>query len=202
MYTVKSLINDPVDSVTYIVANEKNDKAIIIDPGTKEDRRITDYLEQSNLEPEYILLTHEHFDHILGVNYLREVYSEIKLVSSEKTSIRLPEIKKNLSVFHNQTYLVVAEADILVEEGRCFFSGLPVNVFHTPGHTDSSLSFAVGKSFFSGDFLLPSKRAVTNLPTGSRIAYQESIKRLKKHLMGFTIYPGHGNSYEFSKMSL
>lgn len=196
MYAVKSFVNEPVDSVTYVVSNNDSQKALIIDPGTENDSRIIEYLNKANLIPEYILLTHEHFDHILGVNHLREVYSDIKLVSSEKTSVRLPEVKKNLSVFHNQTYLVVAEADILVEEGCHFFCGLPVNVYHTPGHTDSSLTFIIGRSLFSGDFLLPFVRPVTNLPTGSRKAYQESLSKIKGRFSGYTIYPGHGTCYK------
>ena len=196
MYAVKSFVNEPVDSVTYVVSNDDNHKALIIDPGTEKDSRIIEYLNKANLIPEYILLTHEHFDHILGVNFLRECYCGIKVAASEKTSLRLPEVKKNLSVFHNQTYLVVKEADVIIEEGSYVFSGLPVDVYHTPGHTDSSLTFIIGTSLFSGDFLLPGVRPVTNLPTGSRTAYQESSDKIRSLFQGLTIYPGHGACYK------
>ncbi len=196
MYAVKSFVNDPVDSVTYVVSNNDSLKAIIIDPGTENDSRITDYLHKAKIVPECILLTHEHFDHILGVNYLREFYSGIKLATSLKTSIRLPQVKKNLSVFYNQTSLVVDEADIIIEEGSYVFAELPVKVYHTPGHTDSSLTFIIDRSIFSGDFLLPSVRPVTNLPTGSRTAYQESSDKIRSLFEGCTIYPGHGACYK------
>lgn len=196
MYAVKSFVNQPVDSVTYVVSDKITHRALIIDPGTENDLRITDYLQEAGLIPEHILLTHEHFDHILGVNFLREYYSGIKLAASSNTSERLPEVKKNLSVFHNQTYLVVDEADIILDEGSYIFSGLPVEVCHTPGHTDSSLTFIIGTSLFSGDFMLPSVRAVTNLPTGSRTAYQESLRKIKGRFSGYTLYPGHGTCYQ------
>jgi hydroxyacylglutathione hydrolase len=197
MIKVHSFINSPIDSITYIISNSKNSEALAIDPGTEDDKRITDYLKENSLKLNYIFLTHEHFDHILGVNYLRRKFREIKVISSEKTSERLINPKKNLAIFHNQINLIVEKADIHIEEGFLKMIGLEFEVFKTPGHTDSSISLKLGNSLFSGDFLLQGPRVVTNLPTGSKKQYQDSIKRYYNILLGLTVFPGHGEKYIF-----
>ena len=198
MLRVKHYINSPIDSVTYIVYNPNNSEAFIIDPGTENDSRITAFLNENDLELNFIFLTHEHFDHILGVNFLRYKFPKIKVISSQKTSERLNNPKRNLAIFHNQNNLVVDHADILIEEGCLNMIGLEFEVFKTPGHTDSSISLKFENSFFSGDFLLIGTRIVTNLPTGSKIQYRESIEKHHDMLNRLTIYPGHGEKYIYN----
>ncbi|MDH1882704.1 MBL fold metallo-hydrolase [Empedobacter falsenii] len=199
MFALQKFENTPIDSITYIISNPSNNKAIIIDPGTENDARIIDFLKESNLELEFIFLTHEHFDHILGVNFLRNNFPEVKVISSQKTSERLPNPKKNLAIFHNQINLIVEESDLIIEEGDLQMIDLKFKVFKTPGHTDSSISLKINDSFFSGDFLLQGTRIVTNLPTGSKKQYQESIEKYKEMLNGLTIYPGHGEEYNYNQ---
>jgi glyoxylase-like metal-dependent hydrolase (beta-lactamase superfamily II) len=197
MLQIKSFTNTPVDSVTYLLANVENNEAIVIDPGTQDDLRLKDHLDEFQLDLRFIFLTHEHFDHILGVNFLRKSFPEVKVISSAKTSERLPNPKKNLSVFHNQMELVVEESDILVEDGLLSMIDLDFQVFSTKGHTDSSISLKNDLTFFSGDFLLKGSRIITNLPTGSKMQYQESFDTYKDMLKGVTIFPGHGDPYLF-----
>ena len=199
MISVQSFTNLPIDSVTYIISNLKNSKAIIIDPGTDHDERIPAYLEENCLELSFIFLTHEHFDHILGVNFLRNTFPKVKVISSEKTSQRLANPKKNLAIFHNQMNLIVNKAEIIVEEGSLKMIGLEFEVFKTPGHTDSSISLKFENSFFSGDFLLLGSRIVTNLPTGSKKQYDESVDQCQSILSGLTIFPGHGEKYIYNQ---
>ncbi|KAA0126171.1 MBL fold metallo-hydrolase [Chryseobacterium sp. SN22] len=197
MFSVHSFINSPVDSVSYILFNSGSREALIIDPGTEDDTRLTGYLQDNELDLKFVFLTHEHFDHILGMNFLREQFPELLVVSSHKTSDRLSNPKKNLAIFHNQLNLIVDKADILISEGLIEMIGLEFEIFSTPGHTDSSLSLKIEDAFFSGDFLLQGSRIVTNLPTGSRKDYQESIEKYSNMLQGKTIYPGHGDRYIF-----
>jgi hydroxyacylglutathione hydrolase len=201
MIRVQSFVNTPIDSITYIISNSKNSEALVIDPGTENDERIIYYLTENNFDLKFIFLTHEHFDHILGVNYLRFKFQNVKVISSEKTSERLSNPKKNLSVFHNQINLVVNKSEMLVKEGGLRILGLNFEVFETPGHTDSSICLKFKNLFFSGDFLLSSTRIVTNLPTGSKNQYQESVNKNSNKLNGLTIFPGHGEIYVYNQLS-
>ncbi|AQX04988.1 MBL fold metallo-hydrolase [Elizabethkingia meningoseptica] len=197
MFTLHSFENYPIDSVTYIISNPGLKEALIIDPGTENDTRIINYLSAHGLDLKFIFLTHEHFDHILGVNFLRENFPNTAVITSLKTSERLSNPKKNLAIFHNQINLVVKKADIIVEEGAYKMIGLEFEIFYTPGHTDSSISLKICDSFFSGDFLLQGTRIVTNLPTGSKKDYQQSLEKYKNMLKGIKVFPGHGGTYTF-----
>lgn len=199
MFALQKFENTPIDSITYIISNPENQEAIVIDPGTENDVRISKYLNENQLTLKFIFLTHEHFDHILGVNFLRNSFPEVKVITSQKTSERLPNPKKNLAIFHNQINLIVEEADHIIEEGNLHMIDLEFEVFKTPGHTDSSISLKIDNVFFSGDFLLKGTRIVTNLPTGSKKQYQESLEKYDEMLTGLIIYPGHGEEYNYNQ---
>jgi hydroxyacylglutathione hydrolase len=199
MIKVETFINSPIDSVTYIISNPQNSESIIIDPGTDQDERITNYLYENRLNLNFIFITHEHFDHILGINFLRRAFPQIKVISSEKTSERLSNPKKNLAIFHNQMNLIVNKSEIIVEAGSLNLIGLDFEIFETPGHTDSSLSLRFHNLFFSGDFLLKSNRVVTNLPSGSTKQYNASLNKYQNILAGLTIFPGHGEKYIYNQ---
>ena len=72
---ITKLITGPFSINTWIVPFYQN-KVLIIDPAacdlTHDQNKITYYLEQNNLEPTAILLTHGHFDHIPGTKILKE----------------------------------------------------------------------------------------------------------------------------------
>ena len=67
---IAQIKNQPVDSNCYVVSHEGFQGCIVIDPGTKDGDELFKYLTGKNLRPEFIILTHEHFDHIWGVNKL------------------------------------------------------------------------------------------------------------------------------------
>lgn len=58
----------------YVVADEENKKAIIIDPGDEADK-IIDVIKKNNLKPECIALTHAHFDHVGAVDELKKEFN-------------------------------------------------------------------------------------------------------------------------------
>ena len=82
MLQVKSIVVGIVGTNCYIVYDKKSRDAVIIDPGA-EAERILSFLEEEELHPQAILLTHGHFDHILAVPALREKY-KIPLYAAEE----------------------------------------------------------------------------------------------------------------------
>ena len=201
MFLYQSFANKPVDSVTYVFYKQKEEFCLIIDPGTERDENLLNFLKNNCLKPQYIFLTHEHFDHILGVNFLREKFPEVKLCCSQLASERLPHSKKNLSIFFDQTNLVVEKADIFLSAGIFQFLNESIEIMETPGHTDSSLSFLIDEYFISGDFILQNDRVITNLPTGSKKQYVESVNNCSKYLEKKLILPGHGEAFYYQNIS-
>ena len=75
--TVESLALGPVSANTYIVTDEKSGETAIIDCGECTPELISK-LNGKNVK--YILLTHGHADHILGVYDLKQAFPEAKIV--------------------------------------------------------------------------------------------------------------------------
>jgi glyoxylase-like metal-dependent hydrolase (beta-lactamase superfamily II) len=70
---VKSFINDPIPSVCYLIYKNNFRDCIIIDPGNKDLIEINQFINEKSLRPVYIIITHEHFDHIVGLESLIEL---------------------------------------------------------------------------------------------------------------------------------
>ena len=91
----------PIDARMYIIA--ENGKAVIIDPCVSEEAK--KYLQSQNIEDIIVLLTHEHYDHISGVNWLRENFPETRVVCSEACSKAIMSPHKNLSAYYEILFM-------------------------------------------------------------------------------------------------
>ena len=60
------------DNYSYLLINEKNKNACVIDPS--ESRPIIDFVEKKNINLKFILNTHHHYDHVGGNNDLKKKY--------------------------------------------------------------------------------------------------------------------------------
>lgn len=191
---VERLLNHPVDSNCYIIRREQGSACVIVDPAQGTGTSLLQYLSEQNLRPDYIILTHEHFDHISSVECLRTAFS-CKVVATAVCSERIPEPKKNLSLFYDQIGFSCRPADLVIEEDNASLDWEGETLFFllTPGHTEGGLCFNVGEHLFTGDTLMNGHDAVTKLPGGNKVMLQESIKKIFDSYSEQTIlYPGHG----------
>lgn len=202
---VIQLKNQPVNSNCYILYNKGgNNKCIIIDPGTKNAVLLQDCLKVRGVEPEYIILTHEHFDHIWGCNVLLKQYP-VKIICSALCSEFIQQPKKNLSAFYNQQSFSLAPADICVEDLGCTWVWQKEKIcfFLTPGHTDTGICFTIQHYLFTGDTLIKNVKTVTKLFSGSREKLEKSISLIER-LKGyhFLVCPGHGEMFGLDNYDL
>ena len=70
---IKKLIVGSMQTNCYVIYNDENE-CVVIDPGA-QGRKISDFIEENNLDLKGILLTHGHFDHIGAVDYLYQKYN-------------------------------------------------------------------------------------------------------------------------------
>ena len=78
---IETFICNPYSECTYIV--EYNGVVYVIDPGmytNREKTTVQSYLDEHQLTPAYILVTHKHPDHVCGIEYLQEKYPNIEIV--------------------------------------------------------------------------------------------------------------------------
>ena len=200
---IQQVRNKPIDSNSFLIYSDINNSCIIIDPGTEDCENLISNVKEKNLRPEYIFLTHEHFDHIWGVNALKDTF-ELKLVCSKICSTKIVDKKKNLSLFYNQVGFETYSADIYFEEldYQINWNEIKIEALKTPGHSDSSVCFLVGNNLFTGDTIIKDQKTIVKLPTGNKLKLVQSLSILNKRFKSLnpTIYPGHGEPFQFEQI--
>lgn len=188
---VKQLTVGMVGTNCYVAANQMTKEAVIIDPGD-EARRIERLITENGYEPQAILLTHGHFDHVMAAEALSAEYGlKIYAHELEKETLEDPELNVsgmmgNLMSFHATDF--VREGEILN------LAGYPFQVILTPGHTRGGVCYYLASEhvLFSGDTLFAGSVGRTDFPGGSMSTLIGSIREKLMVLPDETVvYPGH-----------
>jgi glyoxylase-like metal-dependent hydrolase (beta-lactamase superfamily II) len=177
---------------TYILIDEPTNCAAVVDPGGF-DREMVSFLEKEKCKVLYILLTHGHFDHIMGV-YDLHAHTGAPVCIHEMDAPCLYDDTYSYSYNHEETngrqkYL---HPDILLKDGDTLtLGGETIAVLHTPGHSPGGLCFLCGDVLFSGDTLFRRTVGRTDLYGGSMDILLKSVKRLMDLPGDYKVYPGH-----------
>jgi len=171
---VEKLELGPFGTNAYIVTHRRTQDSALID-APAEANIIKDKLK--NTTPQYILLTHNHMDHIGALAQLRA------------------ELKVPLAAHAFDARKLTSPPEILLNNGDTVWLGeLKFTVLHTPGHTPGSLCFRVGRYLISGDTIFPGGPGRTSSPDD----FKQIIKSITEKIFVLPddtqIYPGHGNS--------
>lgn len=190
---------------------------ILVDGGLSDrSDRILAEAAALKLRPErleYMIVTHAHYDHVGSIKALKKLCPQTKIVAHKKEAERLLHgrspvpagtmlLSRPLSwlgslVFRQCIRFPGFATDIVVDENFKFnLAGVECELFHTPGHTDGSLSLRVGRcAVFVGDtvfHLLPGCFYPPFADDESLISYSWQkicATRCKR------IYPGHGRHF-------
>ena len=164
----------------YILRQEASSKCLIIDPGY-EAGRILAFLQEKHLEPEAILLTHGHFDHVGAVGDIAaETDCDVYISAAD---LSLPPMITNGKLFYTHTYPA---------SGTLNLAGLTLRILPTPGHTPGSVCLLTGDTILSGDTLFRGSCGRTDLPGGSWEQIAASLKTLAALPGDYRVLPGHG----------
>ena len=82
----------------------------------------------------------------------------------------------------------------LVNDNKIIIDNLKIKCITTPGHTKCSVCYLLDDNLFTGDTLFDRSVGRTDFPTGNSLELRESLKKILKFNINFTIYPGHNNS--------
>lgn len=205
-----------LDSRMYIQINDKHpEEALIIDPLVCEEA--VDVL--CTLSSAVILLTHSHYDHISGVNWLKQKLP-CTLICSEICAEKIADSHLNLAAFSSA--LIVGKSE--TEQAQCMaffdhhytcqadevfpketafdFGSYHVRIQYTPGHSDCSQCICLRTQekklppaiIYTGDSLVNGHQTITRLPSGNKKDYLKITKPFLDRLEEDTlIMPGHGN---------
>lgn len=177
----------------YLVYEENSKESIVIDPGLEASEVIAK-VKELDLKPKYIILTHGHVDHIMGVKGIKE-YFNIPVAIHKQDKNMLENSAKNLSDAFRVDSIEI-EPDILLEEGnKLYFGELSMNIIHTPGHTPGGITINIENALFTGDTLFAGSIGRTDFAGGS---FEDIINAIKNKLLIYPddtlVYSGHGSS--------
>lgn len=206
-YTVDSFLCN-----MYVVTSEKSlsaGGALVIDAIQSDE--VWEDLKAAGINVLTVILTHEHFDHTTGVNWLQENF-DVHLIAHEACGrkIRLPRNNRSLSIMgmdaDSQKYRYyppyACEVDTMFHEDTCIeWCGLELNLICTPGHTAASCCIGLAQCMFVGDSALLDQPTLTRLPSGSQKDFDEiTLPILKTLSSDITIFPGHGKVYRMGEV--
>lgn len=193
---VYTYVVGPLRTNTYVIYDEKSLEAIIVDPGGDEVLDyVGDMLKELNLK--YVIATHGHLDHVLGIRSLRRA-SRVGLLLHKADESLLSVGLEWAGLWGIGVTLGEIRPDGHVYEGFTITLGeTQVRVLHTPGHTPGSVTLYVPslRLAFTGDTLFRGSVGRTDLPGGSSVELMASLRRLLIELdRASKLLPGHGPS--------
>ena len=165
------IINCLEDNFSYLLINEKNLDACVVDPG--EAKPILEYIEKNGINLKYILNTHHHHDHIGGNNILKNKFGA-KILAFKGDKERIPMI------------------DIFLEDNQIWKDSIfEFKVIHVPGHTSGHICFSFfnEKIIFTGDTLF--SLGCGRIFEGSYNDMFNSLSKFKNLPTQTKIYFGH-----------
>jgi hydroxyacylglutathione hydrolase len=172
--TIKKLTLGLYDTNAYILVCQATGESMVIDAPADAG---TIMEELDGTSPQYILLTHDHIDHIGAIETLRSQL-KIPLAAHEASSYQLKKAPE----------LFLFDGDV-AELGN-----LKIEVMFTPGHTPGSLCFKVDKFLFAGDTLFPGGPGHTDKPEDFKNIIESITGKIYRLPDDTVILPGHGES--------
>jgi glyoxylase-like metal-dependent hydrolase (beta-lactamase superfamily II) len=196
MIQIETFIFNPFQENTYLVSDDTG-ACILIDPGChfeNERRQLKDYIEKHRLQPQLIVHTHGHIDHVLGINFIKEAYGIKAVMHPDDLSVL-----RSSKDFGRMVGLEIdqpGDPELHVfDDEQVKFGNTSLEVFHVPGHSPGSIALYHQDRgiLFPGDVLFRRGIGRTDLMGGD---YSTLVRSIKERLFTLpedtTVYPGHG----------
>lgn len=197
---IEKFVLGNVGTNCYIVFNEKLKECFIVDLATYSQEMIG-HIKRSGCQVKGILLTHGHFDHIMGIEeFLDEISTTVYAHEGEDEFLKDPVL--NFSAVMGNKKVQLNQVVFLKDHQNIQLAGLEIQVLHTPGHTPGGCCYYLPKEkvVFTGDTLFNSSIGRTDFPKGNLDLLLSSINEKLLTLPEETeVYPGHMESTTIGK---
>jgi len=164
----------PYGTNSYILTCRKTNESVVVDAPGDVDLLSA---QLNKARPQYILMTHGHFDHIGGLVELKSAL-DIPVAAHLADASNLP-----------------LKPDLFLDDGEEISMGaIKLRVLYTPGHTPGSICFLTGNYLIAGDTLFPGGPGRTQSPQDFRQIVKSITEKLFGLPDGTEVYPGHGEA--------
>jgi hydroxyacylglutathione hydrolase len=196
MIKVEKFVVNPLGENSFILSDETGE-CIFIDPGfyyEEEFQEIKDYVSENNLKPVKITNTHCHFDHIMGVEFVRNEF-KIPFYAHADDVFWVEKAVAQGQMFGFEMNPVEPVDAFLSENEFVKFGNSRLQIIHVPGHSPGHVVFysETDKILIAGDVLFYGSIGRTDLPGGN---YDTLISGIKNKLFVLpddtTVFCGHG----------
>ena len=198
MLTVKKFVVNPIEESTYVLHDETG-AAVIVDCGVlypEEETALLNYIKNNNLTVKHHLLTHSHFDHIFGADFVFRTFGVAPSMHKNELATYESAAAQMRSFVGNAFQLVTPPAGVLFSDGDVVTFGThKLTVLSTPGHTQGGVCYYCKEEnlLLSGDTLFYRSIGRTDLFGGN---YEQLLQSIKQELLPLPaetkVYPGHG----------
>ena len=175
----------------YLAVNEETLETVIVDPGACP-KKLLSYIAEENLKPAAILLTHGHFDHIMGVDgFLKEFSIPVYVHEDDRDAMNDARLNQSRTYTSGYTF---SDAVYVKDQEILKLAGYDMEVIHTPGHTMGCCCYYIASEdvLFSGDTLFQNSVGRTDFENSSTSALVRSVRERLFVLPDDThVYPGH-----------
>ena len=188
---VERFVTGIISTNCYLVINEETKQTVIIDPAACP-KKILGFIEEEGLKIEAILLTHGHFDHIMGIDAFLEHFDVPVYVHEEDEGVLIDPVLNQSSTYTSG--YTFSGAQYLRDKQTLELAGYVFEVIHTPGHTWGGCCYYVASEnvLFSGDTLFQESVGRTDFETSSMSDLMHSVREKLFKLPDEThVYPGH-----------
>ena len=188
---IKTYIAGPIQANNYLVIDENSKEAVLIDCSEKK-QEIIDEVKDNEYKVKYILLTHGHFDHVLGINDMQKELNAPAYVD-KKDLIQVENTSGIMSAFGVRCATNPKVEKFLETKDEFKIGDIEIKVIPTPGHTEGGVCYLINGNLFSGDTLFNEGIGRTDLLGGNFKKLHNSIVNVLFNLDdNIVVYPGHG----------
>ena len=180
-----------VQTNCYFLYREGSKETVVFDPADM-GARLYDELVKRGLEVKAIMLTHAHFDHILGLDALKEkTGAPVYVCIHEKRLCESPQLNQSASIGRPCT----VSPDHYLDDGQeVTVAGITMRTIFTPGHTEGSCAYYIedGHILISGDTLFEGSIGRSDLPTGDQGTAMRRRSDMKRSTTGLCVCKQEG----------